>query len=55
MSENSQKIMIITIQLFPFPFKRLADAFIQSDLQCIQGIHLLSVCVGLLLIIIIIY
>ncbi len=23
----------------------LADAFIQSDLQCIQVIHLLSVCV----------
>ncbi len=23
----------------------LADAFIQSDLQCIQAIHLLSVCV----------
>ncbi len=24
----------------------LADAFIQSDLQCIQAIHLLSVCVS---------
>ncbi len=23
----------------------LADTFIQSDLQCIQAIHLLSVCV----------
>ncbi len=28
-----------------FTFMHLADAFIQSDLQCIQVIHLLSVCV----------
>ncbi len=28
-----------------FIFKHLADAFIQRDLQCIQAIHLLSVCV----------
>ncbi len=28
-----------------FTFMHLADAFIQSDLQCIQAIHLLSVCV----------
>ncbi len=27
-----------------FTFMHLADAFIQSDLQCIQAIHLLSVC-----------
>ncbi len=26
-------------------FMHLADAFIQSDLQCIQAIHFLSVCV----------
>ncbi len=26
-------------------FMHLADAFIQSDLQCIQAIYLLSVCV----------
>jgi len=25
-------------------FMHLADAFIQSDLQCIQAIHFLSVC-----------
>ncbi len=29
----------------PFTFMHLADAFIQSDLQCIQVKHLLSVCV----------
>ncbi len=28
-----------------FTFMHLADAFIQSDLQCIQAIHFLSVCV----------
>ncbi len=28
---------------FPFPFMHLADAFIQSDLQCIQSIHCQSV------------
>ncbi len=31
--------------IFTFTFMHLADAFIQSDLQCIQVIHLLSVCV----------
>ncbi len=31
--------------LFIFTFMHLADAFIQRDLQCIQAIHLLSVCV----------
>ncbi len=30
---------------FFFTFTHLADAFIQSDLQCIQVIHVLSVCV----------
>ncbi len=30
---------------FKFTFMHLADAFIQSDLQCIQAIHFLSVCV----------
>ncbi len=28
-----------------FTFMHLADTFIQSDLQCIQAIHFLSVCV----------
>ncbi len=28
-----------------FTFMNLAGAFIQSDLQCIQAIHLLSVCI----------
>ncbi len=28
-----------------FAFMHLADAFIQSDLQCIQAMHFLSVCV----------
>ncbi len=28
---------------FTFTFMHLADAFIQSDLQCIQAIHFLSV------------
>ncbi len=28
-----------------FTFMHLADAYIQSDLQCIQAIHFLSVCV----------
>ncbi len=30
---------------YALPFMHLADAFIQSDLQYIQAIHLLSVCV----------
>ncbi len=30
---------------FTFTFMHLADAFIQSDLHCIQAIHFLSVCV----------
>ncbi len=30
---------------FTFTFMNLADAFIQSDLQCIQAIHVLSLCV----------
>ncbi len=30
---------------FRFRFMHLADAFIQSDLQCIQAIHVLSLCV----------
>ncbi len=29
---------------FTFTFMHLADAFIQSDLQCIQAIHFLSLC-----------
>ncbi len=34
----SPKYLLLTVM-------HLADAFIQSDLQCIQVIHLLSVCV----------
>ncbi len=30
---------------FTFTFTHLADAFIQSDLHCIQAIHVLSLCV----------
>ncbi len=33
------------IKMITFTFMHLADAFIQSDLQCIQAIHVLSVCV----------
>ncbi len=32
---------------FTFTCMHLADAFIQSDLKCIQAIHFLSVCIGL--------
>ncbi len=32
---------------FTFTFMHLANAFIQSDLQCIQVIHFLSVCNGI--------
>ncbi len=30
------------LPIFTFTFMHLADAFIQSDLQCIQAIHVLS-------------
>ncbi len=33
----------VTLFLITFTFMHLADAFIQSDLQCIQAIHVLSV------------
>ncbi len=33
------------VYLWIFTFMHLADAFIQSDLQYIQAIHILSVCV----------
>ncbi len=32
------------VAAFTFTFMHLANAFIQSDLQCIQAIHFLSVC-----------
>ncbi len=32
------------VDMFTFTFMHLADAFIQSDLQCIQVMHVLSVC-----------
>ncbi len=36
----------LVVHLFlTFTFMHLSDAFIQSDLQCIQVIHFLSVCV----------
>ncbi len=35
----------VTNVLLTFTFMHLADAFIQSDLQYIQVIHFLSVCV----------
>ncbi len=34
-----------TLMSFTFIFMHLAEAFIQSDLQRIQAIHVLSVCV----------
>ncbi len=37
--------MLLITYSITFTFMHLADAFIQSDLQCIQTIHLLSVCV----------
>ncbi len=40
-SNQSASVYIYII----FTFMHLADTFIQSDLQCIQHIHLLSVCV----------
>ncbi len=46
-SVNNQSINNIFNSLFfvLFTFMHLADAFIQSDLQCIQAINFLSVCV----------
>ncbi len=38
-------ILTHTMYLFIIIYMYLADAFIQSDLQCIQVIHVLSVCV----------
>ncbi len=38
-------VCVIVCKCDTFTFKHLADAFIQSDLQCIQVIHILSVCV----------
>ncbi len=37
------KCSSVVFSLFTFTFTYLADAFIQSDLQCIQVIHVLSV------------
>ncbi len=33
-------LLVFPVYLFTFTFMHLADAFIQSDLQCIQAIHL---------------
>ncbi len=35
-----QFLLVFPVYLFTFTFIHLADAFIQSDLQCIQAIHL---------------
>ncbi len=39
----SLRSVCINADIFTFMFMHLADAFIQSDLQCIQAIHFLSV------------
>ncbi len=44
---NFHKYLLYTLHLH-FTFMHLADAFIQSDLQCIQAIHVLSLCISLL-------
>ncbi len=38
-------VLTHTMYLFIIIYMHLADAFIQNDLQCIQVIHFLSVCV----------
>ncbi len=43
----SNKCCLLWLANWHFTFMHLADAFIQSDLQCIQAIHFLSVCVFL--------
>ncbi len=42
---NSTAARLVVLADVTFTFMYLADAFIQSDLQLIQVIHLLSVCV----------
>ncbi len=44
-SNNTIERIKVTHPFFVYTFTHLADAFIQSDLQCIQAIHLLSLCV----------
>ncbi len=43
-NEYSQEDCPFQTNSVTFTFMHLADAFIQSDLQCIQVIHVLSVC-----------
>ncbi len=43
--QTSCKLNFTSDDPFTFTFTHLADAFIQSDLQCIEAIHFLSVCV----------
>ncbi len=43
--DKSPTVSRCLILFMTFTFMHLADAFIQSDLQCIQVIHFLSVCV----------
>ncbi len=45
MNTNESKRIYNVYKTFTFTFTHLADAFIQSDLQCIQAIHVLSACV----------
>ncbi len=40
-----QKCIYIYIYIYIYTFMHLADAFIQSDLQCIQAIHVFCQCV----------
>ncbi len=41
-----QNVYLTIIYIYIYAFMHLADAFIQSDLQCIQAIHLfVSMCV----------
>ncbi len=43
--QNTEKIAFNVVQMkFTFTFMHLADAFIQSDLQCIKHIHCQYVC-----------
>ncbi len=46
-SSYFQVTVIVSVKRLPstFTFMHLADAFIQSDLQCIQAIHVLSLSV----------
>ncbi len=42
---SSIQLSEVVYRHFTFTFMHLADTFIQSDLQCIPAIHVLSLCV----------